>query len=554
MRWMLATTLIVSAGVSPAARFHINVVDGDGNPVTGFRYLVQEDTTYTVDPNNPPPIGQQLALNFHKSYHPPARVQWGPKAGSALGGNEDTDSTPVTQVRPGRYFVSVLPYNGHALGGAPVTVLPNTRDPTDSLDDVTVVVEKHPIPAAQISVFLFHDCYPLNGAPDLPEEEPGSGACAPADVDFSQFRIVLEEPAGKYGANGGPMLLDAFGNLLGTVYGNQDTNTPVTGPGGCPARADGSCADGTLIPNPDGTLVINNVAPGKYGVIVTTAPGWVQTSTLEGSPVIDAWVKAGEPVFMVEFGLPGPHVFVGFTQERNTLSDGVSAATVSGRITDMHMSRPTDTRLYSGRPFPQCWIAINEGGLKPGANRYAAPCDPDSSFSIPNVPPGSYQLKVFDKPLDAVIASMNFTVDPAGTCNGGQSCAFDDVPVFTWFNRLLTWIFSDTNQNGFWDSGESSLGAESGPVNIRWRDGTVYQSFPSDFEGSAPFDEVFPWFNWMVAEVGFTNKKATGVTVVVDGGGAVDSAAGEVFPGYGTLTPQLQAQINPNTGDKLART
>ena len=65
------------------------------------------------------------------------------------------------------------------------------------------------------------------------------------------------------------------------------------------------------------------------------------------------------------------------------------------------------------------------------------PCNADSSFSIPNVPAGSYEMKVFDTPLDVVIATMAFTVDPSGTCNGGQSCAFGEVPVFNWFNRLV---------------------------------------------------------------------------------------------------------------------
>ena len=33
-----------------------------------------------------------------------------------------------------------------------------------------------------------------------------------------------------------------------------------------------------------------------------------------------------------------------------------------------------------------------------------------------------------------------------------------------------------------------------------------------------PFDEVFPFFSWLVAEVGFTEHKATGATIVVDAG------------------------------------
>ena len=38
----------------------------------------------------------------------------------------------------------------------------------------------------------------------------------------------------------------------------------------------------------------------------------------------------------------------------------------------------------------------------------------------------------------------------------------------------------------------------------------MYQSFPTDGEGFVPFDEVFPFFNWLVAEVDYTRFKATG--------------------------------------------
>ncbi|MCP4992915.1 MAG: hypothetical protein GY934_03880 [Gammaproteobacteria bacterium] len=531
--------LLVLPSLTQAAQFNLNVVDGNGNPLpidNGFRWILQEDQNFVSDPNAPAPLDEQLALGFHTSHHSLARTQGAatnPAAGQPLNGNSDGDSTTITLVRPGRYYLSVLPYSDYAMGGAPVTVVPNADDPGNSVDDITVVVHQFPIPTSQIAVYLFHDCFPLNGAPDLPEEQQQgpTGPCSPAEVDFSQFNIVVEEPAGKYGMAGGPLLQDAFGNPLGTTY-DAGGNVLVAG-------------DGVLRPNADGTLLIQNLAPGKYGIIAvppTPAPGetgWAQTSTIEGSPVVDAWVKANEPPLFVEFGPPGPHVFLGFVKEHNTLSDGAALATVSGMITDMHMSRPISTEFFSGRPFPGCWIAVNENAA--GPNRYAMPCNDDSSFSIPNVPAGSYEMRVFDKALDIVIASYTFTVDPTGTCNGGQSCDFGEVAVFNWFNRLTAYLFNDTDQDGFWDPDEIPVLAESGPVNIRWRDGTIYQSFPTDFGGAAPFDELFPFFHWMVAEVGFTAKKATGATIIVDDGGEVDTTT-DAFPGYGELNPQAQSE------------
>ena len=207
-------------------------------------------------PGQPGAADQQLSLNFHKSHHPLALTQ---NTGQPLSGNEDTDALNVTNVAPGRYYLTVLPYIGHAMGGAPVTVLPNSQDPGQTLDNVTVVVHEHPLPTAQIAVYLFEDYFPLNGTPDLPQED-----AATTGVDFSTFRVIVEEPAGKYGANGGPLLQDAFGNPLGTTYQTR------TGPCGA--------GDGTLTPNPDGTLLIKNLAPGKYGILITppTGSGWTR--------------------------------------------------------------------------------------------------------------------------------------------------------------------------------------------------------------------------------------------------------------------------------------
>jgi len=535
-----------------AASLTINVVDGGGAPVSGFKYLVQQDTTYKVDPSMPPPRDEMLSFNFHRSNHPPALST----AAEPLSGHSGAgvSSTVLTDVPDGDYYVSVLPYSGYSMSGQQVSVSGGDAA-------VTVTVAQHPIPTAQIAIFVFEDNYPLNGTPDLPEEEnpaPGTlGADDLGPVDWTQFSVILEEPAGIYGQNGGPVLQDAFGNPLGTTY-NPDGSIATLG-------------DGTLHPDENGYLLVQNLAPGKYGVIINpplSSPAWRQTSTIEGTIVIDAWVKANEPPFFVEFGLPGPHVFLGFVRTDRVATDLLTGATeVTGAIGDMHMSRPPDFTFYPGRLFPQCWVALNEGTVAPGRTLWVGPCNGDSAFSIPGVPDGDYTIEIFDANLDAVIAMQPLTV-AGGSCNGGP-CALGEIPIFNWFTRLNTAIFNDVNQNGFWDAGEAPVGPEAGPVSLRWPNGTVYQSFPTDTEGFAPFDEVFPFFHWLIAEVGFSSKKATGATFVVDAGGFVDTGS-DGFPAYGELAPQPQvctpAQaaefgctvgvplINPNTGDNLSRT
>jgi len=548
---VLTLGLFAAAGAQAVT---LNVVDNDGAPVSGFRWILQQDTTYDVDPANPSSNPDELlSLGFHRSYHPVAQ-----------NGNSDAGSADIT-APPGRYYVSVLPYSGYSISGQSLEVVNGT-------ETVTVTVQKHPIPTTQIALYLFHDNFPVNGAPDLPEEtNPAPGEVG--HVDWTRFSILVEEPAGRYGVAGGQVIQDAFGNPLGTSYlkdcdvnGQPDadpaTNNACLDVDGAPIVS--VLGDGTVHPQADGTLLIKNLAPGKYGIVVIPPTGtdWQQTTTIEGTKVIDAWVKANEPPFFVEFGPPGPHVFMGFVQPFNNLS-AATGATVSGTITDMHMSRSPNFEFFSGRPFPGCWVAINEanpGGL--GAGLYAAACDGDSNFSIANVPPGSYQLKVFDANLDVVIASQGFTVDDngngvaTGDCNGGLTadCAFGEVAVFNWFTRLNTGVFNDINQDGFWDEDgvdnilgtaddEKGIGPESQDVSLRWRDGTIYQNFPTDGEGLAPFDEVFPFFHWLVAEVSFANKKATGATFVVDAGGFVDKTT-DAFPGFGELTPQAQFEAD----------
>jgi hypothetical protein len=594
--------LMTVSGVLNAAQFVLSVVDANGDPVNGFRYLLQEDTTFDVDPANPATTADQtatsdglLSLGFHKSFHPVGKAQ---TTANALSGNTDGSSINVTQVPPGRYYVSVLPYTGYSISGGSVEVLPNAQDPSQTLDNLTVTVQAHPIPTAQITIYLFEDNYPINGVPDLPNEANDGS------VDWTRFTLFLEEPAGRYGMAGGQVIQDAFGNPLGTTYDQTCDVNNVPDPNGfldqfC-MNPDGtpvvlSLGDGTMHPQPDGTLTVKNLSPGKYGIVIipptdpTDTLGWQQTSTIEGTKVIDAWVKANEPAVFVEFGLPGPHVFVGFIKTPidggmpgiPAPQPGEQLASVSGTITDMHMSRSPTFDFFSGRLFPACWVGVNQvdaaGALGQGLD--AIPCDANSGFNF-TLPPGSYQLAIWDSNLDTVFANYPFTVDTTGgTCNGGLSCAFGNVAVFNWFARFNTGIFLDEDLDGFWDTNEHGIGPESQNVSLRWRDGTVYQSFPTDGEGIAPFDEAFPFFHWLVAEVSFANKKATGATFVVDAGGEIDfnlpANANDAFPSYGELVaqPQVCSQaisdnaddpnagctvgtvlINPNTNDNLSRT
>ena len=538
--------------------------------VTGFRWQVEEDKTYhvqldgdgnverdgslapVIDPNwrvgpdglegtlDDDPLRNTVSVSFHHSYMPVV----------TNGHSSDADmAAKLATLDPAKnYYVSILPDDGYSMGGAMI------RAGDDGA--VRVYVNSHPIPTAQITVRVFQDAAPINNVWDQGE------------VGLEGFAIILEDAGGKYGASAGIQSQDVFGNLLCTEYEFFDTNNNGThDPGelfqmnndGEPivARAGSGCVTG-----PDGIVSIRNLSPGKFGVLAVppaaievppdsgnyVSSNYTQTSTIEGKKLIDAWVKANEPNFFGEFGPPGPHVNIGFVTagpdkpfiDATVLTGG---ATISGQVVNLHLSRPPDTAFYNGGPFPHTtpWVGLNLGAAGLGRGVYAARANDDGSFAIPNVPAGAYQLVVWDDNLDLLFAKSTVIVnDGASTCNLLTSCNLGDVPVFQWFARMEAHVYNDENEDGFRDAGENGI-IEQG-VNLRFRDGTIYQAFPTDGDGFAPFDEVFPFFSWLVAEVDFARFKATGLTVTVDDGGPIDGTPGE---GSGSnwdrvLSPQTQ--------------
>lgn len=575
-RYLVLSGLLL--GAFPAAHAQIarqvvlNVVGSDNGIVGPYRWLVEEDRMYHTQPGAIDP--NTLALSFHASYMPVVD-----KGTTATG--------PTTLTLPDstkHYYVSVLPVNAgsYTIGGAPIA-------PTQSA--VTVYVNRLPLPTAQITVFVFEDTKPINNIPDLPEEQGLPG-----------FSVVVEDAGGRYGISGGPQTQDAFGNKLGTIYklcekqsiycdpykkyeldGPVGTGNPI--PTGWQPLVTGPCPGPTC-----GELTIKHLHPGKYGVVVVPPPGqgWQQTSTIEGTKVIDAWVKPNEPPFFAEFGPPGFHVSFGFVRQFTDATVLTGGFTITGKIVNLHLSRPPDYAFYNGAPIEHttAWVGLNDNGGAPGASKgvFAKRVNPDGTFSIPNVPPGNYQLAVWDDALDLIFGSHGVVVHPTGSCNTLNSCNLGDVPVFQWFTRTHHHVFSDdgcagTPQynplragNGFRESCEKGIPGQN--INIRWRDGTVYQAAPTDSTGFVPFDETFPFFAWQVAEVDFTRFKPTGVTVTVDDGGPIPFGSPWSFDDQ--LNPQPQfctpADVanpedvacfgkapgtpasNPYSGNSLART
>jgi hypothetical protein len=536
-------------------------VDQAGNqtPVTNYRWTIEEDATKASLPGVPANLGN-YSYNFHTSYMPV--IAAGKVVNSAVVTGADGNSgdpavvyQPLPNLNPAkRYFISVLPNqdgpgNGYQMGASPVA---------PGQTAVTIYVNKYPVPTAQLSVFVFGDNHPLNSAPDLPEE-----------VGLAGFTVELLEAGGTYGASGGAVTQDAFANPLGTTYVMDANGQPVLNPASEPTMlARGS---GILVTDAHGHVLIKNLFPAKYTILVHPPVGsdYVQTSTIEGTKGDDAWVKNGEPPFFQEFGPPGHHVFVGFTH-RGVLQPALlnGNKSITGKVVNIHNSRPPDYAFYNGAPVPDCWVGLNEPNQ--GRTLYTTACDANSNFTIPNVPAGTWELVVWDEKLDMIIAMLNVTVDPLDTVVN-----LVEVPVFGWFATFEGRVFNDANETGFPlnANGTQKPGMPNIPLNIRFRDGSIYQSTTTKQgttaadTGKFAFNELFPFFNWMIAEVDYARFKATGATIVVDAGGPVPQHNGWTMPSFDRLNPQPQFTLdpvtglatnvpdnNPNTGNNLSKT
>ncbi|MEQ1637895.1 MAG: SdrD B-like domain-containing protein [Methylococcales bacterium] len=531
------------------AAINLTVVDHAGAAVSGFRWLVETDSSHPTTPGVRDV--NALSLSFHNSDAPVLAE------GQTAADNVSIATNPLdvnSLIKPGdRVFVSILPYEGHSIGGAMATV-----DASGNVN-VEVTVENNPIPTAQMSVYMFHDKFPINNAPDGINEAGSAASCGGADHFCPQeFTVQVLDGGGGYGAAGpGPVSTDAFGNPLGTTY------TGAINVDGTPTVQ--TLGNGIIHPDASGLVIIKNLVPGKYGIniIPPAGQGWAQTSTIEGTKTVDAWIQAGNPPFMNEWGPSFYNISIGFVKEFNTVS-GAGGATIQGTIVNSHLTAPPLLANAPGAPFPGCRIGLNTIA---GVGVYSGRCDANSHFSISNVPDGSYQLVAWDDNLDMIISF--YTVDViGGVATIAQQDAAGKIPAPGWFHTSKHLIFNDANENGFQDAGEVGLANKT--VNLRFRDGRLYQTSPTDSSGEAEFGQVFPFFHWLVAESDFARDKATGVTIVSDAGGDLPSGSTGGFPDFGVLTPQEQicgpadalltnctlgADINnPNTGNNLSRT
>jgi hypothetical protein len=431
---------------------------------------------------------------------------------------------------------------GHTMGGA--SIAPGQTN-------VTVLVEPTPLPTGQIAVFVFEDDNPLNG-----ENDAGGGVdvLAPNEPGLGGFEITLFDQAGNLGDSTGQPTYDMFNMPLTNAL--SGTIDPATGQNACPispTSTDGmvgmivTCptyeADGKTLSPLAGQAVIPNLYPGLYEVFAT--PGadriargeeWLQTNTLDGTKPHEAFVKPGEPAYFQEFGPAGFHVTIGFANPAvinarlsEMCGNGVHCNnTVNGQVTETRLSRIPDERLYSSGSydadsFTQCYASI---GDPDGEDFSFAKCDENGQFSFSGIPDGQWRITVFDQWNDILVDGLSVPIGLSGGANGATASI--EIPMQQWRTNVYTRTYIDQNGNGIPDRDSAGNDLEPGlplvPVNVRFRDGSYSNFNSTDLNGYAGFNEIFPFFHWLVLEADTTRYKQTGVHVVYDAGGPADGS------------------------------
>jgi len=464
---------------------------------------------------------------------------------------------------------------GHTMGGAPIapacTITGTTRSCTLP-SSVTVNAEQNPLHTSTITVFVFEDDFPTNGEPDT---GGGVDSYPTQEAGLEDFQVIVWDLAGCVSCdNTGQDTYDQFNiPLTNALNGTID---PTTGLNACPiSNTQAGVGVGVIIVCPKyegdgktlsplvGQAVIKNLNPGLFDV--TVHPGaareargeeWLQTNTLDGTPKLDAFVKAAEPGYFQEFGPGGYHVFFGEANPKiinARLPEICSAAgappcknTIVGQATNLHQGRSPDERLWTSGVFPQanaqnyaplnyttCWATI---GDTDGLTFQLSKCDANGNFKFTGIPDGDWAVTVFDQWNDLLVDGSSRSV----TVKGGQTLNME-YGSFTWQSHLWSRTYLDTQ-----GLGAPVLDAQGNldpilsppliqiPTRVRMRNGKFNNTLLSDIGGNSHFDETFPLFNWYVVESDTTRFRATGVHVVNDAGGQVDGPSGTTCLAAGT--------------------
>ncbi|MEZ4866175.1 MAG: IPT/TIG domain-containing protein [Caldilineaceae bacterium] len=475
-----------------------------GDPVTEYKYIINDDNTGTTSLHTPTGGCSPTAAGY------PDSCEWVSIAGAASsspivtqGDQDDFNGVNSSglDLPNGRYLISVLA-DGYKLDGAHFTV------PLSG--PITVELQPTPLPDATIRAFVFNDISPTNGAPDAPVEQGLAG-----------FVGHLADYLGE-------VTTDVYGNPLCTRYVGEDPVThlidpnvlqpPDYAPDPIPGTG-GECAS-----DANGDLVIPHLGPNRYAlsVVPPDGSGWIQTTTLEGNHDWDAWVMEGATGYDTEFvvaGEPFPAIIFGYVQPTAPLPSGANTHHITGVVDAFKAYVPATggvvgeggmTGAKIDKPIDQPWLSLVD--LDNGDTAvWVGQGDANGHFDIANVPAGNYSLVWWDEPQDYILNMQNVTV-------GNTDVDLGVLSLLGWWTQFDGYVFNDSNRNGVRDPGENGL--PNFTLTMRKRENSLMDRgatvITTDATGHFYVENGYPMTQWLVMEAYNDLYYTTGVTYQSD--------------------------------------
>ena len=477
----------------------------EGDPVTSYKFLINEDNTGSTAQRTPTGDCSASAAAYPANCNWPSIRELPHTTAPIVAQGTEADLADGLDLPDGKYLISVLA-DGYKLDGIHFTVPFTTSDP------VIVEVQPDPLPDATFRAQVFQDEATTNGAID--NSEGG----------LKGFQGHLNDTLGE-------VTTDVYGNPLCTTYvGEHNTgpNPDYTIPAAS-LDADGApvvdVVGGKCFSDSTGMLVIPHLGSNRYTATAQPPDGtdWVQTTTLEGNHDFDTWLAEGATGFDTEAtvaGEPVPTPQFGFAQPKNKLGSA-ALGSISGVVVGVKQYTPPkggDANFFNGltgsktdKPIPNPALSLsdlNNGDQAVWVGRGQA----DGSFTIPHVPDGDYTLTWWDEPQNYILTLVNVTV------RNGEAVTMGQLPLNGWWTPLDGYVFNDTNRNGKKDPGES--GISNFTLTLRKQDNSLMDrgstTAVTDANGYYSFEGAYPLAAWMVMEAYNDSFFTTGVTYQAD--------------------------------------
>ena len=483
---LVAVVAVLALPSVAQADFSIDLVVRDiesSAPINDFTYLISKNNAA----RRTDPVSERPGVRPTPSYIPPVAAG---NNGSATG----------ISLPDGRYLVTVK---------APGYKLWGKHFETGDAGEVVVEMKAHPLPLGKLVVHAFHDRRSVNAAPDFVGGADGGG-----EPGLEGFEVRLHDTVGEVQAdyNGDPL------------------------------------CGGVCLTDADGNVTIPNLAPGRYEIEVLPPDGedWLQTTTFEGTHLIDFARVTENDDGLGAIGeaavAPGVRTtwWFGFLRPLELPAcTGAACGSVEGTAKTWVGWPPFD-QVFFGDPVKQAVVALSDtGGTEEQV--YTAPANPDGSFTIGDIPDGTYTLSIFDENLDFIMRYVTFTLPDPVTGSRELDLNVEDVkgesgvPVARWFGSLAGYVFQDNGldaagdpipgaeaDNGIRDcvEGRCEEGIDGIDLDLRWRDGSVKSA---TFTGGHPetgepgyyeYPELLsPLAKFLIGEVGFGRFARTGISM-----------------------------------------